>query len=423
MPKKTDITVAELFAGVGGFRIALEGYDNPDYPSMKRLPAGPFKFVWANQWEPPGTAKKQFAWQCYETHFGTESCINKDINVVVGELENNALNIPDFEMLVAGFPCQDYSVAKPLGMTLGIKGEKGRLWWLLYRILRIKRPKYLLLENVDRLLRGKSSNYGRDFAAILACLNQLGYSVEWRVINAADYGFPQKRRRVYIFGVNTKKHWNLSNRILKTGVLVDAFPVEKKERDLASFEIPDNPGNVANTFGVNLKCSPFRNAGAMQKGRVLTMDVSPQYNGPYSTISDIRLSDCDIPDSFFIPEDKIPIWKKYKSAKKIQRKRAGFEYTYSEGSMPWPDPVDRPSRTILTSEGGSGASRMKHVIMGDSDRLRRLVPDELDMLQGFPKGWTNTNLTDTQRAFCMGNSLVVQIPHKIGQSLAKKQSR
>ena len=87
--------------------------------------------------------------------------------------------------------------------------------------------------------------------------------------------------------------------------------------------------------------------------------------------------------------------------------------------MAFPDALDRPSRTILTGEGGRGASRFKHVIKTADGRYRRLVPDELDRLQGFPRGWTNTGMTDGHRAFCMGNALVVGIPHAIGRIIAE----
>ena len=90
--------------------------------------------------------------------------------------------------------------------------------------------------------------------------------------------------------------------------------------------------------------------------------------------------------------------------------------------MSFPDPTNKPSRTILTGEGGRGASRFKHVVQCEDGRLRRLVPDELDQLQCFPKGWTNTGMTDGQRAFCMGNALVVGIPHRIGIEVAKELS-
>src|SRR5690606_10861709 len=103
--------------------------------------------------------------------------------------------IPDHDLLVGGFPCQDYSVATTLNNSKGLTGKKGVLWWNIHKILQEKknRPRYLLFENVDRLLKSPSSQRGRDFAIMLKGLDDLGYCVEWRVINAADYGMPQRR--------------------------------------------------------------------------------------------------------------------------------------------------------------------------------------------------------------------------------------
>ena len=117
------IKVAELFAGVGGFRLGLEGYSNPDNPEFDMPSAGPFETIWANQWEPPGNDSKQFAWRCYEERFGDGSCVNEDINKVLDAYEKGETNIPDVDMVVGGFPCQDYSVAKPLAKAGGIEGK------------------------------------------------------------------------------------------------------------------------------------------------------------------------------------------------------------------------------------------------------------------------------------------------------------
>lgn len=179
-----EIKVAELFAGVGGFRLGLEGYHDPAHPTMDLPAAGPYKTIWANQWEPPGTATKQFAAGCYKTRFGGDSVVNEDIHEVIDQFNKGERSIPDVDMVVGGFPCQDYSVAKPLSQAGGIEGKKGVLWWDIYNFLRMKgpekQPRYVLLENVDRLLKSPASQRGRDFAIILSCLNELGYSVEWR---------------------------------------------------------------------------------------------------------------------------------------------------------------------------------------------------------------------------------------------------
>lgn len=423
MTQHQEITVAELFAGVGGFRLGLEGYDKPEHPEFARKAAGPFRTVWANQWEPPGTEGRQFAWRCYEERFGEGSCVNEDIHQVLDEYEKGKCAIPDFDLLVGGFPCQDYSVAKPLSKAGGIEGKKGVLWWDIHRLLKLKRPRYLLLENVDRLLKSPAAQRGRDFAIMLACLNDLGYSVEWRVINAAEYGMPQKRRRVYIFGVLDARPWGMEKRLLREGVIARAFPVKSEVTRKSSFRLEGDPFELSKSFGVGLKTSPFQGSGVMQGGEVFTAKTEPAYNGAFQSLGDITVPDSEVPEAFFIPKEKIASWKDQRAAKKIEREKDGFTYTYAEGAMAWPDPLDKPARTILTGEGGSGASRMKHAIEGDSGRIRRLVPDELDQIQMFPKGWTDTGMTDGHRAFCMGNALVVEIPHRIGQQLAADAGR
>lgn len=422
------INVAEMFAGVGGFRLALDGYHDPNHPEFDMPAAGPFKTVWANQWEPNGSSAKQFAWRCYEARFGSGSCVNEDISKVLDEVEAGERELPDFQLLTAGFPCQDYSVAKPLSYAKGIEGKKGVLWWDIYRMLHLKRPKRLLLENVDRLLKSPVKQRGRDFAIILSCLAQEGYSVEWRVINAADYGMPQRRRRIYIYGELTDEKWNLAERIKESGVIARAFPVIPTGTEIDTVDVSDDPYDVSKSFGVGMKSSPFQNAGVMQNGEALTMKVTPDYRGPQTTLADIVVPDSEVPEAFFIPKEELPKWEYQRSAKREPRTtKAGFTYTYTEGAMAFPDPLDKPARTILTGEGGRSASRMKHAIRGDSGRIRRLVPDELDQIQMFPKGWTRgegdgKKMSDGHRAFCMGNALVVGIPHRIGVEIAREAS-
>ena len=414
------IKIAELFAGVGGFRLGLEGYRNPKHPEFNMPSAGPFNTVWANQWEPPGNEPKQFAWRCYEERFGKDSCINEDINKVLDDYENGRIDIPDVDMVVGGFPCQDYSVAKPLSQAGGIEGKKGVLWWDIYRFLYLKKPRFVLLENVDRLLKSPASQRGRDFAIMLSCFSDLGYAVEWRVINSAEYGFPQRRKRVYIFAELTDESWNLEERI-ESGVISSAFPIVTPD-SYASIDIPHDPYVVTNAFNIegNAK-SPFGAAGAMQRFHAVTSDVVEDYEGEHGKLGDVIVPNNEVPESFYVAEDKLERWRYLKGSKSEERvnKKTGFTYHYSEGSMAFPDLLSNPSRTILTGEGGAGASRFKHIVEIDG-RYRRLVPDELDQLQGFPKGWTNDGMSEGNRAFCMGNALVVGIPHRIGLELARR---
>lgn len=413
----SEIKVAELFAGVGGFRLGLEGYGNPLQPQFDMPAAGPFKTIWANQWEPPGTESKQFAARCYVARFGDGELVNDDINKVLDEYAAGERDIPDVDMVVGGFPCQDYSVARPLSQSSGIEGKKGVLWWDIYRFLELKKPRYAIFENVDRLLKSPARQRGRDFAIILSCLASLGYRVEWRVVNSAEYGAPQRRKRVYIyceFGGNDDLLLRLED-----GVMAKAFPAVIDRPDL--FDIPKEPYVASEEFGMGDKVSKFKAAGAMVDGHVLTCGFTEEYHGPRRVLADVLVDDSRVPGEFFIDPESIARWEYLKGSKREERidKKTGFTYTYSEGSMSFPDPTDKPSRTLLTGEGGTGPSRVKHVIRCADGRLRRLVPDELDMLQGFPAGWTDTGMTDGQRAFCMGNALVTSVPHRIGIAMCE----
>ena len=418
MSDKT-IRVAELFAGVGGFRLGLDGYQDQSDGIASLPAAGPFETVWANQWEPPGTPARQFAWRCYVNRFGENSCVNEDINVVLDNAEAGLFEIPDVDMVVGGFPCQDYSVAKPLSQAGGIEGKKGVLWWDIYRFLKLKSPKYVLLENVDRLLKSPATQRGRDFAIMLSCFGDLGYSVEWRVINSAEYGFPQRRKRVYIYAVKNPGTWELEQRA-KDGIMAAALPIEEPLH-FTEVVIPEDPYEATKTFSLGAKKSPFETGGIMQNFKALTFSVVESYDGPRQVLGDVLVDESAVPDSFVIHADEVHKWEYLKGSKREERvnKKTGFTYLYSEGSMSFPDSTEKPSRTILTGEGGKSASRFKHVVKVDG-RLRRLVPDELDALQGFPKGWTDTGMTDGHRAFCMGNALVVGIPHLIGKELARR---
>ena len=237
-------------------------------------------------------------------------------------------------MVVGGFPCQDYSVAKPLSKASGIEGKKGVLWWDIYRFLKLKNcPRYVLLENVDRLLKSPASQRGRDFAIILSCLASLGYAVEWRVINGADYGFPQKRRRTYIYAEKTNEVWDLKKR-LESGVMAEAFPAETLG-ELAESAVFDDPYDNTQKFGIGLKASPFQNAGAMQGCAFVTAKVQAKYAGVCKTLGDVLVNDEDVPEEFFVENDKLDKWRYLKGGKSEPRvdKRTGFTYNYSEGSM------------------------------------------------------------------------------------------
>lgn len=422
MSSENRISIAELFAGVGGFRLGLEGYE-AESDEFSLRPSGPFETIWANQWEPPGTQGRQFAARCYEARFGEGSVINEDINKVLDEYEAGSRTIPAVEMVVGGFPCQDYSVARTLSQAGGIEGKKGVLWWDIHRFLKIQigmgrqNARFCLFENVDRLLKSPASQRGRDFAIILSCLAELGYAVEWRVVNSAEYGFSQRRKRIYIFAERGAE-WNLESR-LHDGVMATAFPFEAKGEG-RRLSIPTDIFEASQSFGKGCRVSPFMDAGVLVGNEVKTCSVVERYDGPRQTLGDVLVPEADVPETFYVPDEQLDRWEYLKGSKREERvnKSTGFTYFYSEGSMAWPDLLENPSRTILTGEGGPSPSRFKHVIRV-GERYRRLVPDELDRLQGFPRGWTDTGMSNNNRAFCMGNALVVGVVSRIGRAMSR----
>lgn len=320
--------------------------------------------------------------------------------------------------------CQDYSVARTLNQALGLEGRKGVLWWQIHRLVTMKRPPFLFLENVDRLLKSPAGQRGRDFAVMLVTLANLGYEVEWRVVNAADYGFPQKRRRVYIVARLAGPEPRDAQEVLHRGTLGRALPVVDTELGqlFESFVIDGDPAEVSESFGARRGESPFRNAGYMSHRRVWTVDLVPAWDGPRTTLGDVLEATDDVPEGYLVPDAQLGSWRYLKGAKREQRvhKGSGTPYEYVEGAIPFPDTTDGPSRTILTAEGGATPSRFKHIVAAGDGRYRRLTPRELERLNGFPDDWTDTGMPEGRRAFMMGNALVVGIVERIAAELAQE---
>lgn len=403
-----EITVAELFAGVGGFRIGLEA------ASVR------YRTVWANQWEPG--KKNQYAFDCYDRHFGPSlTNSNEDIGIA-------KINCPSVDLLVGGFPCQDYSVAHS-GNAKGIEGKKGVLWWHINDIIKERKPKYVLLENVDRLLKSPSNQRGRDFGIILRCLYDQGYYAEWRVINAAEYGYPQRRRRTFIFAARKNTAWysailhmeNESPRqiLYKTGFFADQFKVTKGEDVVHEYDLKEKAPGTDYTDLVDFSdnfAATFENTGFMIDGKVYTAKTTP-YKHKQTVLADILESD-GVDEKYFLGEN-LEKWQYMKGAKKIERVAAnGHPYVFSEGPIAFPDPSDRPSRTMLTSE--SSTNRSTHIVEDPkTGNLRFLTPVECERLNGFPDGWTDTGMPEKFRYFCMGNALVVPLITRMGKQLIK----
>lgn len=401
-------TLVELFAGVGGFRCGL---NHVELKNDKVVEKGNWKCLWANQWEP--ATKSQEAYDCYVKRFGSDNVSNVDI------FEVDKHEIPDHTLLVGGFPCQDYSVAQTLSTSKGIEGKKGVLWWAIEETLAIKQPPFVLLENVDRLLLSPAKQRGRDFGMILRSFYENGYDVQWRVINAGEYGLPQKRRRTYIFAYHKSTNYykemqKISERDIcfEKGIFAKQFPIKDGYEKIVKNDISEYKDllEVSDKFK-----SEFYNTGVMINGGIYSVKTKPDYNLVYP-LRNIREEE-KVDDKYFLTDAQIEKFAYLKGAKRIPRlKPNGEPYTYSEGAMPFPDNLDAPARTMLTSE--SGVSRTTHVIEDfKTKKLRLLTPKECERINGFPDDWSNTGMSDKKRYFMMGNALVVGVIQRIGKEI------
>lgn len=424
--------IFSMFDGVGGFIVGLEN-------SSKEI----FKTLYSNQYEP--SRKIQDAYEVGLYRFPNMEHIGTDVALIPNE-KFEEMRKNGVDMIVGGFPCQDYSVARSKKNELGIEGKKGVLFWEIIRATEVIKPKYLILENVDRLLKAPSSQRGRDFAVMLAAFNELGYSVEWRVINAADYGRAQRRRRVFFFVFRNDTKWgerlhktyesNLpkkatteerlaqyQNYIFADGLFGRQFPVKDmavKKRINANHLIGDI-AEVSETFNDG----KFWNSGLMTNGYYYTMETDPIVENPI-TMGDIVVPEDTVDAKYYITGEKLEKFKYLRGPKKITRTSAdGHEYTYAEGGMSDYDSLELPGRTMLTSEGS--VNRSTHLLKINGN-YRLITPIEAERLQDFPDDWTKFKLnakgeveevSDRMRMFFMGNALVTGIVKRIGDELQK----
>lgn len=401
------LTVAELFAGVGGFRVGLNGIKCFNEETGKAVENKKWEFVWANQFEP--STKIQHAFKCYTERFGVENHSNMDINKV------NKKEIPTHTLLVGGFPCQDYSVARSLNGERGIEGKKGVLFWEIKKVLEEKQSPFVLLENVDRLLKSPSSKRGKDFAIMLKTFDEMGYFVQWRVINAGDYGMPQKRKRVFIFAF--KKDTKYGEKMLKSieNIFNNEFPAILDENKVI------NISNYKDTLDINDNYSEgkFFESGVMVNGKIYHSNIQPIKEKVFSLgslLENAEKYNKKNLEEYFIKNEKLEKWKYLKGGKKIEREsKEGHKYIYSEGNMAFPDKLDEPARTMLTSEGT--LNRSSHIVYDESNRVyRNLTEIECEMIQMFPPNWTGT-MPKRNRYFMMGNALVTGIINRIEPTL------
>lgn len=315
----------ELFAGIGGFRLGLEraGHD----------------CVWANEWD-------KYANKVYRSHWG--ECDDRDIRSVdVGE-------IPRHDLLVGGFPCQAFSIA---GNREGFDDARGTLFFEIARILEACRPSHCLLENVKGLL---SHDGGRTFCRIIEVLGELGYCVEWQVLNSKDFGVPQNRERVFIHGFRGESGFSI-------------FPLVRYD-GVSSSEGAEEQGvgqgslrSVASTITAGYQ--------KLNEGSTIVQVNNPRH-------SNNRVYD----ESGIAPA--------LRTMQGGNRQPKILSHSWRNG-----DPARGGTGPLYSMEHSFTLDTSPHYVVGD--RIRKLTPLECERLQGFPDGWTSC-LSNSQRYKCLG---------------------
>jgi DNA (cytosine-5)-methyltransferase 1 len=290
-------------------------------------------------------------------------------------------SLPDFDLLVGGFPCQAFSVA---GKRMGFDDTRGTLFFDIARILAEKRPRHLVLENVKGLL---SHDSGKTFQTILGVLSDLGYRVEWQVLNSKDFGVPQNRERVYIIG-------HLGNQCVR-----QVFPINGTNgADIVQINNPVHSNDrVYDTSGI----SPTLNT--MQGGNrqpfvasVLTPDrVEKRQNGR-------RIKDDGEPSFTVTSQDRHGIL----TASRL------VSYNRNDGVK---GEIDVAHTLSSSDYRGLNRNQDQNAVLEDV-RIRRLTPTECERLQGFPDDWT-AGESDTQRYKMCGNAVTVNVVEAVIGSL------
>lgn len=449
--------VFSMFDGVGGFVVGLDN-------SNSTLKEPFFETTNTNQFEP--SRKSQDAFEVGVYNYPHIQHSNDDImqvsNKYFEEMKAQGVN-----MIVGGFPCQDYSVARSKKHELGIEGKKGVLFWEIIRAVNHIKPEYLILENVDRLLKSPSTQRGRDFAIMLGAFAQLGYSVEWRVINAAEYGRAQRRRRVFFYvyrndtpfalamdkkygkpekekNIMTCDEATFNEYIFKEGLFARQFPIKQESYKKRHYSDTLSVKDILNEeYIVDISdnfTGTIWNTGIMRYGQYFTIDTEPFKEAPMTLGEIVRKAReyyvCEHGEEDYNKyiqryqlDDDDPKLKKFeylRGPKKIERVAANnHKYIFSEGGMSPYDSLDLPGRTMLTSEGS--VNRSTHLLKVD-EKYRLLTPIEAELLQDFPPDWTkykkdshgNVNeVSDRMRMFFMGNALVTGIVERIGIELGE----
>lgn len=308
----------------------------------------------------------------------------------------DAATLPEFDLLVGGFPCQAFSVA---GKRLGFDDTRGTLFFEIARILAVKKPRNFVLENVRGLL---SHDAGRTFRTILGTLNDLGYGVEWQVLNSKDFGVPQNRERVYIVGhfggIPERKVFPLC------GGADEAAPQNSDDaRRVGALEEPhgDNPGSVR------------------EDGLAATLRAGLRKNGPKLCIRE-QFPVTQRGREFHERVMATTLDANYYKGLDAHQARAGIAVLQDVHGVVTPTGVNWPSRGPEPRSDGlacsqkAGESGTKNRILDSDYRIRRLTPTECCRLQHFPDSWCDLYadgkpVSDSQKYKMLGNAVTTSV--------------
>lgn len=325
------ITTIELFAGIGGFRLAS------DHLGLKT--------IWAND-------INEDAVKVYKDNYGEDSIIQGDINDLID-------SIPKHDILTGGFPCQPFSKA---GKKQGVQDYRGTLFEAIVKILYKNRPSFFVLENVNSLLY---LDGGKNYQTILSALSSIDYKIEWRVFNAMEFGIPQHRERIIIVGSRNR---STSESYLLYPDEVERMDDELKNR-IAHWDIWE-------TIEETKKIKPFNEWGMAFNGKFTTMPIR-QHNKEGLSIKSILQE--DVGDEFDYTEETI---KRIENSIKVDRFYNGVQIKYNQKGGA------RMGYTIFGTDGVAPtltASTSRHYERYQiGDRFRRLTNVEYARLQGFP---------------------------------------
>jgi len=372
----------DLFAGIGGFRyglqkVEIESESSSDYESgASQHGQRAFHCVWSNEWD-------KYANQIYTKHFG--ECDSRDIRTV------DTKDIPDHDLLCAGFPCQSFSIA---GKRLGFEDTRGTMFFEIARIIRDKGPRYFLLENVKGLL---SHDEGKTFQTILGVLSDLGYEYQWQVLNSKNFGVPQNRERVFIVG-----HLRETSR-------PEVFPIGESYSISHQTKYAEQAGRSRISSTIDARYGSLRNAG----------ETYLHYIGGIRGKRDMWLKDNKQNSRNFSQGQRV-----YSSdgiASTIAGNAGGLGGKTGLYAIPvlTPDRMEKRQNGRRFKNDGDPAftltSQDKHGVY-DGLNIRRLTPIECERLQGFPDNWTE-GISDTQRYKCLGNAVTTLVITEIGRKL------